>query len=546
MGKSYDDILKTIIENAEVEEFFDLDELQELQDKFANSLGIASLITKSDGTPITRPSNFTGLCGKYVRQSQKGLKQCHSSDALIGCAGSGYLANKCLSAGLVDGGVSLFLGERHIGNWLFGQIRYSDDHMTDEQMKEKAMMLGIKAEDFKREYLKTPVMGRDCFAQIAGLALIIARKFSEEAWLKIVHRAEEEYKEEIEQSFQKKKEILEKENAIDFLTHLLVRNSFEQEIKKLEESQILPVAVVVADVNNLKLTNDIFGHKFGDQLLSEVARVMDQERFDGFILGRCGGDEFNVLIPGGNRSAAEWYCHRVTLELARNYNCCMMPSVAFGVGKKDKPDENIKDVSEIADYKMYRNKIRMKQNDDFLDSLKQVLFGRGLLDQEIIDQTKEMALDFVKYMEFNEYKKNLFLHMIELHNYGIVILSEEAYSQRFDYKPSLEIRRELSKVPVINCKLANLYSEYAGSAGLLQNFYENWDGFGVPNEIEADKIPELSRYGRVMCDYLYRSYQAPIGLGEEKKTALEHLWEYAGMIYSPDAVQVFTQFITHG
>lgn len=63
----------------------------------------------------------------------------------------------------------------------------------------------------------------------------------------------------------------------------------------------------MADVNNLKLTNDIFGHKFGDQLLAEIARIMKQESFDGFIIGRCGGDEFNILIPNGNRQDAEWF-----------------------------------------------------------------------------------------------------------------------------------------------------------------------------------------------------------------------------------------------
>ena len=53
-------------------ELFNLDDIQRLQDLFADAHGVASIITQVDGTPITKPSNFTNLCMNIIRKTEKG------------------------------------------------------------------------------------------------------------------------------------------------------------------------------------------------------------------------------------------------------------------------------------------------------------------------------------------------------------------------------------------------------------------------------------------------------------------------------------------
>jgi len=53
-------------------DFFKLEELQTIQDLFADATGVASIITHLDGTPITKPSNFSRLCQSIVRQTPGG------------------------------------------------------------------------------------------------------------------------------------------------------------------------------------------------------------------------------------------------------------------------------------------------------------------------------------------------------------------------------------------------------------------------------------------------------------------------------------------
>lgn len=544
MKKTYEDILQEVIDKATFEEIFDMDALQKMQDEFALSLEIASVITDVDGKPVTLPSNFTCLCADYVRMTEEGLRQCRCSDSVIGSTeNENFTISKCLSAGLMDGGVSFYIGERHVGNWTFGQVRYPDEHLSDEMIIKKSTVLNIDPEDFEREYLKVPVMTESRFNHVAHFAAIVAKKYSDEAYLKCVHQAEEQYKFQIESEMQSEKERLQVENAIDFLTQLYNRNSFEQEVRKIELLQTIPVAVIVADVNNLKLTNDIFGHKFGDQLLAEIARIMKQESFDGFIIGRCGGDEFNILIPNGNRQDAEWFCHRVNIELEKDYNCCIMPSIAFGVSKKDRIEESIKDLMEIADQKMYRHKIQMKQKETFIEKLRRVLIGRHLITEEIMLETKQISEAFSEYMNFDVYKKDMFLHLNEIHNFGIVVLSDEVYSRRFETKHTIEHVRELTKVPVINSKVANLYPAYSSVAPLALSFYENFDGSGIPNGLSGTAIPELSRYGRIVCDFIYALYDMPMGMGLDRKAAEKMLVKNSGKLYDPDAVKSFRNFL---
>lgn len=73
------------MDGIDIEELFDLQDLQRIQDEFAEATGVASIITRTDGTPITAPSNFCRLCSDIIRQTEIGLANCIRSDALAGC-----------------------------------------------------------------------------------------------------------------------------------------------------------------------------------------------------------------------------------------------------------------------------------------------------------------------------------------------------------------------------------------------------------------------------------------------------------------------------
>lgn len=159
---------------------FNLDEIQALQDTFAAVTGVASIITEPDGRPITRPSNFCTLCMEVVRGTERGLANCMLSDSQIGRPNNGIpIIQPCLSGGLVDAGVSIFLGERHIANWLIGQVLDGDP--DEAKMLDYADQIGADKEQFRLALRDVTRMSSEQFRKVAGALAQIAQLISRQA-----------------------------------------------------------------------------------------------------------------------------------------------------------------------------------------------------------------------------------------------------------------------------------------------------------------------------------------------------------------------------
>jgi PAS domain S-box-containing protein len=170
--------------NILFEELFNMDDVQRLQDKFAKATGVASIITQTDGTPITEPSNFTRLCNDIIRKTEKGCAACYRSDAAIGCYNpDGPSIQPCLSGGLWDAGAGITVGGRHIANWLIGQVR--DETQTEEKMAAYAREIGVNEASFIDAFREVPSMSREQFEQVAQALFTLANQLSTTAYQNI-------------------------------------------------------------------------------------------------------------------------------------------------------------------------------------------------------------------------------------------------------------------------------------------------------------------------------------------------------------------------
>lgn len=76
------------------------------------------------------------------------------------------------------------------------------------------------------------------------------------------------------------------------------------------------VSVIMADVDHFKKINDTYGHQVGDEVLIEVAeRVYESLRGEDEV-GRYGGEEFLMVLPGIGGSQAVLIAHRIRLAIA--------------------------------------------------------------------------------------------------------------------------------------------------------------------------------------------------------------------------------------
>jgi diguanylate cyclase (GGDEF)-like protein len=104
----------------------------------------------------------------------------------------------------------------------------------------------------------------------------------------------------------------------DVLTGLPNRAAFNERFALALEGAIKsgePMALMCLDLDRFKHVNDLFGHALGDLLLCEVARRLQAAAGDTF-LARIGGDEFSLILTGGNvASAAARLAERITTAL---------------------------------------------------------------------------------------------------------------------------------------------------------------------------------------------------------------------------------------
>jgi len=160
----------------------------------------------------------------------------------------------------------------------------------------------------------------------------------------------------------------------DPLTGLLNRRAFfvqlEEAIEQSRRSQ-LSCAVVVFDIDSFKEVNDVFGHRLGDSLLSEIAtRVQAQVRKTDSV-GRLGGDEFAVVAPNlRTENGAIEIAEKIRAAVASITSLsgiAIKANVSIGIAVFPQ-DNSLADVLvSHADMAMYRSKSKKSGSVNFYD-----------------------------------------------------------------------------------------------------------------------------------------------------------------------------------
>ncbi len=118
-------------------------------------------------------------------------------------------------------------------------------------------------------------------------------------------------------------------------------------------------AMLFVDLDGLKMINDSFGHRAGDEALIEVAQLLTQGVRRSDVVARIGGDEFAILLENSTeQSAHETAARLVDLVCGSEFTHdgdALPLSIAIGVAMID-GDGTPKAIMALADEEMYRRK----------------------------------------------------------------------------------------------------------------------------------------------------------------------------------------------
>jgi diguanylate cyclase (GGDEF)-like protein len=150
--------------------------------------------------------------------------------------------------------------------------------------------------------------------------------------------------------------------TIDSLTGLVNRRAFFEltaSARMLASRQRHPVSLLMLDIDHFKSINDRYGHAVGDQALCVFAQAAQGALRDPDILGRLGGEEFAITLPGTDLAGAVQAAERVRQAV----KAAPVPAseqghtvtVSIGVVLVD-PDEHINAALARADRALYSAK----------------------------------------------------------------------------------------------------------------------------------------------------------------------------------------------
>jgi PAS domain S-box-containing protein len=162
----------------------DKSKLDSILDAFTKATGVASIISDVDGTPITKPFNFSNLCLKYCRATEQGRFLCHKSDSYGGQESARTRKNviyNCFNSGLIDCAAPILLDGLHVANVLCGQVLESP--IPSDIATERARRIGISDIDgYLRELTKIPIISFDRFKAVVQLMEVVTQTISDLAF----------------------------------------------------------------------------------------------------------------------------------------------------------------------------------------------------------------------------------------------------------------------------------------------------------------------------------------------------------------------------
>jgi diguanylate cyclase (GGDEF)-like protein len=309
----------------------------------------------------------------------------------------------------------------------------------------------------------------------------------------------------------------------DFITGLPNHRDLQEVFTRLLDDAVAlgsPLSCGVLDIDDFRHFNETYGRQSGDEALSQVARIIVDAAGREAVVGRYGGDEFLVLLPGTSRDAAVGVLQAIRLAVSAltltpayappGAATSVSPGLSWGLAAYPEDGATRRALTSVADSRLMQRKFERRQPasvgarpaaGQLLESDPEKLrVARGLLeliaakDPETAARSQQIAsfallvADDLRLSERERYE--LWLGSL-LHDVGKVGTPEGILAKSTDLTPEEWV--EVRKHAALGEGLVRGLLDREAVTEIVGCHHERFDGLGYPRGLTGEEIPRMAR-----------------------------------------------------
>ncbi len=351
---------------------------------------------------------------------------------------------------------------------------------------------------------------------------------------------------------------------------------------------ILPLSILMVDIDYFKSINDVYGHQYGDVILKELAGYLLSYARANDMVVRYGGEEFLVLLPDTGKSGALQFGKRLLaaiqehifdaegkrIKLKISMGIASFPEDGFNTesGLLDSSDQALRNAKEMGGNRLSLSqgisqqdmeKIAAKGGKENVDMLKEKLAKmENRVNQNLLESIYAFARTInAKDCYFGEETENIVTivvgigkelklsdreienlrHAAILHDLGKIGISDDILRK----KTKLDEREfaEIKKHPRIGAEIIESIQFLHEVIFIILYHHERYDGLGYSSGLRGEEIPLGARIVAVADVYKALITNRPYRKAFTREEALKMIREGSGTQFDPQVVEAFLKVI---
>jgi diguanylate cyclase (GGDEF)-like protein len=314
----------------------------------------------------------------------------------------------------------------------------------------------------------------------------------------------------------------------------------DEKLLQLKKSPPYPFAVVMFDIDGLKMINDTFGHEAGDRFIKAAANNIKKAVRKQDFVARTAGDEFAIIMPHADKVIAEKVIEKIR-QTTRKCTEHQLPiplyiSIGYAIVKDESTD--LKEAQKTAENNMYREKLHhgRSKKSSIIKTLIKMLEARDIITQGHSYRTEKLIVKLAQVMNMSQRQVDDIKLLAMFHDIGKVGVPDNILFKkgRLTFEEKLKMQRHTE----IGHRIALSSPELAHISDWILLHHEWWDGNGYPLGIKGEKIPLECRILAVVDAYDAMTEDRPYHSAMTHQEAAAELKRCAGTQFDPYVVEM--------